>query len=221
VDGDDRLGPTPVFTIVPTIALVAIVATLAALATWWLTKDDDPELSGVDIGFLADMTTHHQGAIQLAFAYLPRESDGTVGHIAREIVVDQSAEIGTMNGLVGDAGHDADAILNDDVAMEWMGEPVAPARMPGLATADEFDALRAASGVAADDVFTRLMIEHHAAGVEMADFAAANASDDRVVRFARGIAAVQQREIVELNGRRRALGLDPVETEGAHAHGEP
>lgn len=217
-DGDVR-RPVAVFSVVQTVALIVIAASLATLVTWWLAKPDDPDFNEVDIGFLADMTTHHQGAISLAFDYLPRENDQTVGHIAREIVVGQSAEISTMNSLLADAGSDGDAIEQDDIAMEWMGEPVAPTEMPGLATPEEFDALRASSGVGADDLFTRLMIEHHAAGVEMANFAAVEGSDERVRRFARGIAEIQRREISELNGRRRTLGLDPVDTStGGHGH---
>jgi uncharacterized protein (DUF305 family) len=63
------------------------------------------------------------------------------------------------------------------------------------------------------------MIEHHAAGIEMADFAAADGSDERVRRLARGMAAVQRREIAELNGRRRNLDLAPVAADSAHRHG--
>lgn len=63
------------------------------------------------------------------------------------------------------------------------------------------------------------MIEHHAAGVEMANFAAVEGSDERVRRFARGIAEIQRRESSELNGRRRVLGLDPVDVgTSGHTH---
>lgn len=147
-EGSEPRSPVAMFILVQTVALLVIAASLATLVTWWLTKADDADLSAVDIGFLADMTTHHQGAISLAFDYLPRENDQTVGHIAREIVVGQSAEISTMNSLLADAGSDADAIEQDDIAMEWMGEAVTPTEMPGLATPEEFDALRASSGVA-------------------------------------------------------------------------
>ena len=218
-EDDEPRSPVAVFSLVQTVALIVIAASLATVVTWWLTKSDDPDLSAVDIGFLADMTTHHQGAISLAFDYLPRENDQTVGHIAREIVVGQAAEISTMNSLLADTGSDAEAIENDDVAMEWMGEPVAPSEMPGLASVEEFDTLRASTGVAADDLFTRLMIEHHAAGVEMANFAGVEGSDERVRRFARGIAEIQRREISELNGRRREVGLDPIAVDSAgHTH---
>lgn len=218
-EDDDARGPVAMFSLVQTVALIVIAASLATLVTWWLTKPDDPDLSTVDIGFLADMTTHHQGAISLAFDYLPRENDQAVGHIAREIVVAQATEISTMNSLLADTGSDADSVEQDDIAMEWTGEPVAPADMPGLASPAEFDALRASSGVGADDLFTRLMIEHHAAGIEMANFAGVEGSDERVRRFARGIAEIQRREIAELNGRRRALGLDPVDVESSgHTH---
>ena len=103
--------------------------------------------------------------------------------------------------------------------MEWMGDPVAASRMPGMANEGEFAALRAAEGPSADDQFTRLMIRHHAGGIAMAEYAAANGKNDRVRRLAAAIAKVQRTEIVEMEMRRKALGLAPVDTsdiDGVH-----
>jgi uncharacterized protein (DUF305 family) len=170
------------------------------------------DLNDVDIGFLADMTTHHEGAIALSFHYLARQDDRVVTFIAQGIVRAQSQEISFMNSRLLDAS-DSDrvqAIVNDDVAMDWMGHPVIPRDMPGLATQADFDELDASSGVTADDVFTRLMINHHAAGVEMAEHVIANGKDEVVRRFARKMATNQRNEIAEMNGRRAALGLERV-----------
>ena len=103
--------------------------------------------------------------------------------------------------------------------MEWMGEPMQPDEMPGMATAADYDELRAATGLTADEVFTRLMIRHHAAGVAMARRAAADGENPRVRRLARTMATVQETEIAEMNRRRVALGLATVDpTDMAHAH---
>jgi len=157
------------------------------------------------------------GAIELSFAYLGRENDKSVGHFAREIVIGQSQETAIMNQLLLDAG--GAAAGDEEVAMEWMGEPVTASRMPGMATEGEFAALRASEGLEADDEFTRLMIRHHAGGIEMAEYAAANGKNDRVRRLAAAIAKVQRTEIVEMELRRKALGLPPVDTsdiDGVH-----
>lgn len=193
------------------IAVAVLVALLpfAVLGGWWIGQSDDEEFNDVDVGFLADMTVHHQGAIALGFAYIPREHDPLVAHEAREIVLLQAQQIGFMNEMLDDAGNPATAA--DDVAMDWMGSPVAVERMPGLATSAEFAELRGADGLAVDEVFTRLMIRHHAAGVAMARHAAAEGENGRVTALAESMARIQGLEIAEMNRRRVALGLPTVD----------
>ena len=59
-----------------------------------------------------------------------------------------------------------------NVAMQWMGEPVPQDAMPGMATPAEMQELAAARGLQLDDLFTALMINHHAGGLHMAEHAA-------------------------------------------------
>ena len=204
-----------------TIVLAAALCFLAGVLGWWIAQPSDEQFNAVDKGFLTDMTTHHNGAIEMGFAYLGRENDTSVGHFAREIIVGQSQETAVMNQLLLEAG--GATAGDEEVAMEWMGEPVAASRMPGMATEGEFAALRGAEGPAADDQFTSLMIRHHAGGIEMAEYAAANGTNQRVKNLAAAIARVQRTEIVEMEMRRKLLGLTPVDTSdidgghGAHA----
>ena len=55
------------------------------------------------------------------------------------------------------------------------------------------------------------MINHHAAGVAMADAAAEHGQNDNVRRLATTMAKVQRTEIAELNHRRTTLGFAPVD----------
>lgn len=212
-DGDRDRGPVAMFSLLQMVAIVALAVVVAVGLTLFFTRDDDGSFNDADVGFLIDMTTHHQGAITLGFEYLPNENDSIVGHTAREVILAQSQEIATMNNLVTEAGDAADQVANDDVAMEWMGHPVDPAEMPGMATAEELEALSAATGVEADDLFSRLMIVHHAAGAEMAEYEAEHGENETVRSFAAKVAKIQRIEIAELNERREALGLEPVEPE--------
>ena len=204
------------------MALGLALCFLAGVVGWWIAQPDDPTYNAVDVGFLSDMETHHRGAIDLSFAYLGREHDPLVGHLAREIVIGQAQELAVMNRLLGAAGSPASA--GDDLAMEWMGHAVAPAQMPGMATATEVDALSGASGVDADDRFTRLMILHHAAGATMARYAAEHGENAQVKQLGAAMARVQRTEIIEMNNRRVGLGLAPVSDAeidallDAHAH---
>ena len=199
-----------------TIVLIVVLCFAAGVIGWWIAQPNDEHFNSVDTGFLTDMTTHHNGAIELSFAYLGRENDRSVGHFAREIVVGQSQETAIMNQLLLDAGGAAPG--DEEVAMEWMGDPVAASRMPGMANEGEFAGLRTAEGSSADDQFTRLMIRHHAGGIAMAEYAAANGKSDRVRRLAAAIAKVQGTEIVEMEMRRKALGLAAVDTSVHGSH---
>ena len=72
-------------------------------------------------------------------------------------------------------------------------------------TPADLQALAAASGTDAERRFLELMTEHHRAGVTMAEYAAAHATTDKVVRLAELIAAGQQEEILELQSLQRQL----------------
>jgi uncharacterized protein (DUF305 family) len=96
------------------------------------------------------------------------------------------------------------------VAMAWMGHPVRPADMPGMPTKAELAQLDESSGLDADDLFTHLMIRHHAGGIAMAEYAAEHGEHSGVRNLARTMARVQGTEINEMNVRRVALGLDPI-----------
>jgi len=191
------------------VVVVLALCLLSGTVGWWLGQPRDETFNEVDTGFLSDMTLHHQGAIQISFEYLANENDSLVGHFAREIITSQSQEIAQMNNLLLEAGNPDSA--GDDVAMDWMGMATSPDSMPGLASAAELEGLRAARGIDADDRFTRLMIAHHDAGATMAEYAAAHGRNERTRRAATGMAAVQRREIIEINQRRVELGLPPIE----------
>jgi uncharacterized protein (DUF305 family) len=204
------------------VALALALCFLSGVVGWAIAQPDDESFNAVDVGFLSDMTTHHGSAISMSFDYLGREHDSLVGHFARDIILTQDQEIVIMNGLLGSAGNPKSAA--DDVAMDWMGAPTPLEQMPGIPTRAEGEQLLTSTGVAADDAFTRLMIRHHAAGVAMADYAAAHGENSKVKRLAAAMARVQRTEISEMNTRRRELGLTPIaasepeQLHGQHSH---
>lgn len=198
------------FGVLQTIVIILVCVLAAGAIGWQLGGRDDPEtFNDADAGFLEDMSVHHNGAVTMGLEYLARANDPVVTHFAREIVTTQSAEMAVMSLLIDDAGQPD--VATNGIAMEWMGEPMDPAEMPGMATAAEFAELQAATGLTADEVFTRLMIRHHEAGIAMAKRAAAEGENPRVRRLARTMATVQRYEIDEMNRRRTALGLGAVD----------
>jgi uncharacterized protein (DUF305 family) len=181
------------------IAIVVVTVALIAGMIGWLIADssNDVASSDVDVGFLQDMSAHHRQAIDMSFIYLTRpDTDPRLRTVARSIIFEQSVEIGLMLQQLGLMG--APAVSDDDTAMSWMGHPVDPAEMPGMASQEQLDELAAATGADADAQFVELMTAHHQGGIDMAEAAAAAAENSDVVRFAESTARNQQSEIVEL-----------------------
>jgi uncharacterized protein (DUF305 family) len=208
------------------VVLVVALCFVAGIVGYWIGQPDEGEsFSSVDVGFLADMSAHHNSAIGMSFDQLGHGADPTVQHFARDIALSQTQEITVMNALLDESGNRT--ATADDVAMDWMGMATTEAEMPGMPTDAQVRELAAAEGVDADDLFTTLMIRHHAGGAAMAEYAAAHGENSRVRRIARSMAKVQRREIAEMNARRSALGLPRVDVSdvmkemdsaGSHPH---
>lgn len=197
------------------IVLVAVTAALMAGMIGWLIGDSgaQPEHNDVDVGFLQDMREHHEQGVMMSLihAELP-DTSPDVGAVARTISRGQSIEVGRMIQLLRSFG-ESEAREDASEVMAWMGEhghgghQLDPANyddefsvMPGMATTAQLDELAAAEGDAADRLFVELMIAHHQAGVEMAEYAVEHAANDEVVAFAEGVVHGQRGEIAELQG---------------------
>jgi uncharacterized protein (DUF305 family) len=197
-------------------AFVVALCFLAGVVGWRIGRSDPPPADDVSVGFLDDMGYHHQQALVLSFAYLEGDpSDWFLAHTAREIVQQQSYELGIMNDRLQASASTG----SPETAMDWMGMKLAPADMPGLASDDDIAALRDARGEEADELFSRLMMLHHAAGIDMADAAAADADDPFVRELAARMAEFQRIEIREMAAERAEQGMPEVDLSTVtHAH---
>jgi len=156
-----------------------------------------PDPNKVDIGFLQDMRTHHEQAVEMSLNYLGKQgTNPNLTLIAQEIAFGQAVDIGRMVQLLRQYG-EAEA-NQTDTAMGWMNEPVPSDRMPGMATAADLDKLAAAEGADADHLFATLMVAHHEGGIHMAQYAADHADTSEVRAFAKAMVSNQQGEIYEL-----------------------
>jgi uncharacterized protein (DUF305 family) len=186
-------------------ALLALAVAATALVTWLVVRPGTPgDPSAVDTGFTVDMRTHHQQAVELSLLELANGENDVARSFAQEIIIRQEFELGLMTAELDDWG--IDTATRPDEAMAWMGMSVPVEEMPGLATPEQLDELRAARGAEADALFLELMVEHHRGGVHMAEHAADNASTEDVRQLASGIERVQRVEINEM--------LDTAEREG-------
>ena len=191
------------------VVLALVVVLVAGVVGWGIGNrgGSDPGKDSVDVGFFYDMTAHHQQALTMALDYIRNGNDPRLLQMAREIVTYQSSEIGAMNTYLTQWGR-----LGDEpaLAMGWMQPPIPRSEMPGLATTAQMAQLAAARGFELDDLFTQLMIQHHAGGIHMAAYAATHAEKQSTRDLAAAMDDGQRGEISEMNTWRTRHGLKAV-----------
>lgn len=204
--GDGEDGPSivlPWWQHPMNIATLLVAGVLIAGMIGWMVGDgrSRPAYNATDVGFLHDMRLHHEQAVYMGFLYreLP-DTDVGLDIVAGSIVMGQSQDIGRMVQLLREFGEPEAADVSQP-RMNWMGMSVDADQMPGLATEDDLDALSQSSGAEADELFARLMIAHHEAGIHMAEYAIENAENDEVVAMATSMAEGQRGEITEIEGQ--------------------
>ncbi len=154
----------------------------------------NPGEDSADVGYLQDMITHHEQALVMAQYQLTYGERSEVKIFAREILERQSYEIGLMEAKLREWGYRRED--RPPTAMAWMGMGMPVESMPGLASEDQMDALRQATGAEADRLFLELMATHHRGGADMGRAGAERATDDWV----KYLADLQARnQIIEIN----------------------
>ena len=182
------------------VAVALVTALVAVLGALWIvqSRSSAPAEWSADAGFARDMQTHHAQAVEMAFLARDRSSDPELRTVAYDIITSQQQQAGQMYGWLVQWGLPQ---TGSRPPMAWVGEEHAEAHssadgtMPGLATKEQLDELRNATGVEAERIFLRLMIAHHEGGVAMAEAAVAEARTPEVKTLAGAIASAQASEI--------------------------
>ncbi|MEU1787022.1 DUF305 domain-containing protein [Streptomyces sparsogenes] len=153
-------------------------------------KDDDSPNSA-DFTYVRMMIQHHRQALVMTDLVADRAESSKIKRLARRISAGQKPEIEAMKGWLrtngGTADHEGGHIHGD---------------MPGMATQDQLDRLRAARGADFDKLFLELMITHHEGAISMASDVLAKGNNVRVEEMADDVIAQQGAEIQ----RMRQLG---------------
>lgn len=189
------------------IAVVAVLAVIVSGFSAVVINDrlSTPGADSVDVGFLQDMISHHQQAVQLGAVGAEISTDPTTRHFAQEALISQQYEVGYMTAILESWGYGTGDLDRD--AMAWMNAPVAVDDMPGMLTSKQLNEYRVMSGDEADRAFLRLMSEHHRGGLHMAVYAAKHASDERVRSLAERMAVNQRAELAEYSRAAENLGF--------------
>lgn len=180
--------------------IYALSAVFLVLTAWYaFSAPSDPKAGSVDVGFLQDMRYHHDQAVQMGLDLLDKPADTIdplLRTIAKEIIVGQQLESGAMVQILQDWGQPDSN--ESGQAMGWMQHAVPIEQMNGMASAADRQALKAATGAAANALFAGLMITHHDGGIHMAEYAADHAKDDKVRVLAKAMVSAQKSDLVEL-----------------------
>jgi uncharacterized protein (DUF305 family) len=193
--------------IVPAVVAVLALCALSATLGFVVGSGRPPGRGSVDVGFLLDMSVHHEQGTALANLDLINGATEDVQVHAREILRDQSYEIGLMQFQLGEWG-----VAREEAgprAMGWMGMDLPLREMPGMASEEQLELLRAARGRDADRLFLELIVAHHQGAIHMASYAADHAGDEDVRRLAARIERNQRLEIEELDAAGARAGLSP------------
>jgi uncharacterized protein (DUF305 family) len=150
--------------------------------------------NAADFSFVRDMIVHHLQALEMAALAPQRAATDEIKRLADRITGSQRLEIDAMNDWLRDHGQ-------PEVAPS--GHAGHDAQMPGMATAAQLDALRAASGTGFDGMFLQLMITHHEGALAMAGRIQVNGADPWVQKLADDVIVEQNAEI---NRMRAILG---------------
>jgi uncharacterized protein (DUF305 family) len=208
------------------ILAVAVAVAIGLVVGYQLSDDDTvtfPAGDSVDAGFARDMSVHHAQAVEMSMIVRDNTDNEQVRTIAYDIATTQQQQIGQMYawldlwGLPQHSSEPTMAWMSDDMGGHDMGnmatetEPIETGGlMPGMATQQEMDQLRAARGEAAEILFLQLMIRHHQGGIEMAEYAKEHADVEQVRHLAETMVTAQTYEIDAMNDMLVQRGADPI-----------
>jgi uncharacterized protein (DUF305 family) len=188
--------------LIPTIAL-SLTAVLAACGSDDSSDSADTAteaavtsmvgvvLNDADIEFAQGMIAHHEQAVEMAEIALDPNigASAAVVDLATRIQAAQEPEIDQMTAWLTAAGEPVAMDLSDGHDMS---------DMDGMMSADDMDALAAATGADFDRTWTGMMIEHHQGAISQSETVKADGSNPDVLALADQIIAVQQAEIAEM-----------------------
>jgi uncharacterized protein (DUF305 family) len=187
------------------VVAVAGLFALAFTAGRVAATPQSPGNDSPDAGFARDMQVHHSQAVEMSRIIREQTDDVVLRTIAYDIAMTQQHQIGQMYAWLQEWGLPQSS---DAERMAWMtgsghahdaGDTVpADGLMPGMATPGEMQALSEATGEDAERLFLELMIEHHKAGVDMAEAGVELAAESEVRELARKMAASQELEITAM-----------------------
>jgi uncharacterized protein (DUF305 family) len=163
------------------IALLAVLAIAALIVVAVSGDDDHMSGNGMDMAFLTDMTTHHEGAIGMATRAETRATHPEVRMMARRIAETQRGEISTMARI----GEDMHAMGTHGAAHMGLSDHAMGMDMD-------------LGGRPFDRAFLDAMIAHHKGAIAMARRLLADGAQPGLRAMAEHMISVQGKEIAQM-----------------------
>ncbi|WP_336207769.1 DUF305 domain-containing protein [Nonomuraea sp. LPB2021202275-12-8] len=139
--------------------------------------------NAADVKYVQDMIVHHQQALDMALLAPNRAASGKLKSLASRITDSQGPEIQYMRTWLQEQGQ---RIPDHHAAHEGM---------PGMATPQQLEQLKAASGTAFDKLFLQLMINHHLGAIKMSGQVLTGGAHIRIEELANDVGVTQTAEI--------------------------
>lgn len=175
-------------------AAVAVLAAIALVVVIAATGGGDDKTSAAgnatDAAFIADMTAHHQGAIETAKVARNRGEHPQVRAMAGDVISAQQSEISVM-GHIRDDMH---AMGMDDGGHMGMSQH-------DMGMDLDMDMLRDAKPF--DRAFIDMMVPHHEGAIRMAREELDKGKQPALHKMAKDIIAAQTREIAQMKSWRK------------------
>lgn len=170
----------------------------SAVATPKVTHND------ADVTFLQDMIVHHAQAIVMSDLVKGRLEDTQVSGIARRIRAEQKPEMKGMAATLTSWGEKVPIEATNPTLGSRAGHSK-HAKMPGMATQEQLDALSSAKGADVDRLYLDLMTKHHEGALTMCKTLGDKGSDERTSELGDEITVVQQKQIDQMKAMRKRL----------------
>jgi uncharacterized protein (DUF305 family) len=123
------------------------------------TKGTPPKWSQADVNFVQGMIMHHSQAVEMTALIPSRTENKAVRSLGARISSSQSDEIKFMQRWLAARGELVSMAMPEMPDMDKSGQPMA--RMPGMLTPEQMEALGKAKGAEFDRLFLTGMIQHH------------------------------------------------------------
>lgn len=191
------------------IAMLAVLALMLGFFAYQNIKPmaDQHQVSRIDAGFARSMLLHHAQAIQMSMMMRDAVSP-EVQALAQSIIMKQTREMGVMEGwltawnepvmLAGPPMawvEDAKNVRHLDDQLYQAQCKADGGAMAGIATPEQLEQLKNATGTEKEILFLELMLAHHRAAIPMAWFANRNGESSLVKALASSMIREQGMEI--------------------------